>query len=79
MIKIDFGEIGADVVGVAGIDILPGDFHAVDFVGVIKVAEEGLLEFFWGGAGNNAGDVHIGVAGAGEAEIDYADDVVVFV
>ena len=71
--------MGTDVVGIAVVDILPGGFHAIDFGGVIKFGEEGLLEFFRGGARDNTGNVHVGVASAGEAKIDNADDFVVVV
>ena len=47
--------------------------------GVVEVFEEFLLKIVGGGAGDDAGDIHIWVAGAGEAEIDDANHLVVFV
>lgn len=71
------------MVGVAAIDMLPGGLHAGDFFGaflvIAELSEEGVFELGWGGAGKNAGGVHIGVAGAGEAKIDYSDDFVVVI
>lgn len=71
--------MGANVLSVAIVDMLPDVFHVGDLGGVIKVAEKFLLEIVGSGAGEDAGDVHIGVAGAGEAKIDDADHLVVFV
>ena len=71
--------MGADVFGIAVVDMLPGLFHAGDFCGVVEMAEERLFELFGGRTGNDAGDVHIGVAGAGKTEVDDADDFVVVV
>lgn len=65
--------------GIAGINVLPGFFHAGDFGGVFKIFEEGFFENFGDWTGKNAGSVHIGVAGAGEAEVDHADDFIVLV
>ena len=67
------------MLGVAVVDVLPGGFHARNFGGVFELAEEGFFEFFGGGAGNDASNVHIRVAGAGEAKINYADDFVVVI
>ena len=69
------------MLGVALVDVLPDTFHVVDFgsVGGFELVEEYLLEFGGGGAGDDAGDIHIGVAGAGEAEINDANHFVVFV
>ena len=71
------------MVGVATVDMLPGGFHAGDFVGVFLViaelGEEGVFKFGWGGAGNDAGNIHIGIAGAGKAKINHADNFVVFI
>ena len=71
--------MGADVLGVAAIDMLPDVFHVVDFGGVVEMLEEFLLEVVGGGAGEDAGNVHVGIAGAGEAEVDDADHLVVLV
>ena len=81
LVEIDFGEIRADVFGVAVVDVLPGFFHAFDlgFGIVCKTAEESLSKFVRSGAGKHAGNVHIGIAGAGEAKINYADHFIVFV
>ena len=79
MIEVDFGEVGLDVFGVAVVDMVPDVFHVVDFGGVVEVFEELLLEIVRGGAGDDTGGVHVGVAGAGEAEIDDANHLVVFV
>ena len=65
------------MLGVAGVDVLPGLFHAGDFGGVVELAEEGGGEFGWSGTGEHASDVHVGIAGAGEAKINDADDLVV--
>lgn len=65
--------------GVAVVDILPGFFHAGDFGLIGKFGEEGGLEFFGRGAGNDAGDVHVRVAGAGKTKVDHADNFVVSV
>ena len=71
------------MVGVAAVDMLPGGLHAGDFFGVFAIiaelGKEGIFELGWGGAGKNAGGIHIRVAGAGETEIDYTDDFVVVV
>lgn len=79
MVEGDFGEVGADVVGVAVVDIVPNLLHAADlrsvFVG--ELAEEGVFELLRGGARNHAGDVHLRVAGAGETEVDHANYFVV--
>lgn len=71
--------MGFDVFGVAVVDVMPDVFHVVDFGGVVEVFEELLLEIVGGGAGDDTGGVHVGVAGAGEAEIDDANHLVVFV
>ena len=52
--------MGADVLGVAIVDMLPDVFHVGDFGGVIKVAEKFLLEIVGSGAGEDAGDVRQG-------------------
>ena len=65
--------------GVAVVDVLPSGFHAIDFFGVFELAEEGFFELGWSGARNDAGDIHVWVADAGEAEINEANDFVVFV
>lgn len=65
------------MVCVAGIDILPGNFHTGNFVEVLKLGEEGIFKSWGNGAGKNPGDIHIGVASASEAEVDNADDFVV--
>lgn len=65
--------------GIAVVDVLPSDFHAVDFFFIFELAEEGGLEFVGSRAGNDAGDIHVWVAGAGETEIDKANDFVVFI
>ena len=81
MVEVDFGEFGFDVFGVALVNVLPDVFHVVDFGGVggFELVEEDLLEFGGGGAGDDAGNIHIGIAGAGKAKINYADDLVVAV
>ena len=67
--------------GVALVNVLPDVFHVVDFGGVggFKLVEEDLLKFGGGGAGDDAGNIHIGVAGAGEAEINDANHFVVLI
>lgn len=65
--------------GVAGVDMLPSLFHAGDFGGVVELIEKGGGETFWSGAREHAGNVHVGIAGTGEAEINDADDLVVVV
>ena len=40
LVEVDFGEVGADVLGVAGVDVLPGFFHAGNLCGVVEMAEE---------------------------------------
>ena len=79
MVEVDFGEVGADVVGVAGVDMLPGLFHAGNLGRIVKVTKESVFEFFRRGTGNHAGNVHIRIAGAGKAKINHTDDLVVFV
>lgn len=71
--------MGADVLGVSVINMLPDVFHVGDFLLVVEVAEEFLLKFVGGGARDDAGDVHIGVAGASETEVNNANHFVVFV
>lgn len=34
LVEVDFGEVGADVLGVTVVDMVPGGFHAVDFSGI---------------------------------------------
>ena len=67
--------------GVAVVDMLPGGFHAFNFGlgGFVELAKEGVFKFGRGGAGKHAGDIHVRVAGAGKAEINHADDFVVFI
>ncbi len=67
------------MLGVAGVDMLPGFFHAGDLGGVVKLLDESVGEFFRSGAREHAGDVHIGIASAGETKVDDADDFVVFI
>jgi len=67
------------VVGIASINITPGIFHAIDFVLIGKLAEESLFEFGRNRAGNNARNIHIRIAGAGETKIDNADDFIIFI
>ena len=71
--------MGFDVFGVAVVDMMPDVFHVVDFGGVVEIFEEFLLKIVGGGAGDDAGGIHVGVAGAGETEIDDANHLVVFV
>ena len=71
--------MGFDVVGVALVDIVPSVAHAVNFGGIVELAEEGFFEFSWGGAGDDASGVHVRIAGASETEVDNADDFVVFI
>ena len=73
--------MGLDVFGVAVVNMMPDVFHVVDFGGVggFELVEEYLLEFGGGGAGDDAGNIHIGVAGAGEAEINDANHFVILV
>ena len=71
--------MGADVLGVAGVDMLPGFSHASDFGGVVEFFDESVGEFFRGRAREHAGDVHIRIASASKAEINDADNFVVFV
>ena len=61
---------------VAGVDAAPDVAHFEDLFLVVELLEDGLLENWMGGAGEDAGGVHVGVAGAGEAEVDDADDFV---
>lgn len=65
--------------GVAVVDILPSFFHAVDFGLVGKFSKKSFFKFFRRRARNDAGNVHVGIAGAGKTKVDYADDFVVFV
>ena len=71
--------MGFDVFGVAVVDVMPDVFHVVDFGGVVEGFEKLLLEVVGGRAGDDAGDIHVGVAGAGKAEVDDANHLVVFV
>ena len=71
--------MGLDVLGVAGVDVLPSLLHAGDFGGVVKLLNEGIGEFCGGGAGKHASDVHVRVAETSKAKINYADDFVIFV
>ena len=67
------------MVGIAGVDMLPGGLHAGNLAGGVggELGEEGVFELGRDGAGEDASNVHIGVAGAGEAKINDADDAVV--
>lgn len=67
------------MLGVAGVDMLPGFSHAGDLGGIVELLDESVGEFFGGGAGEHAGDVHIGVASASETKVDDADDFIVFI
>ena len=71
--------MGADVLGVAVVDMLPDVFHVGDFFCVVKMFEKFLLKIVGSGAREDAGNVHIGIAGAGETEINDADHFVIFV
>ena len=75
----DFGVGGAHVGDVAGVDATPDVAHAEDFGVVFKFGLDGLFENWVGGAGDDARGVHVGVADAGEAEVDDADDFVLVV
>ena len=75
----DFGEIGADMVGIAGVNVVPGGFHAGDFGGVGEFREEGTFEGIGDGAREDAGDVHLRVARTSKAKVDHANHVVVIV
>lgn len=65
--------------GVAVVDMVPDVFHVVDFGGVVEIFEEFLLKIVGGGARDDAGGVHVGVAGASKTEIDDTNHLVVFV
>lgn len=74
------------MVGVAVVDVLPDFLHFANAgyweMAVVELAigtEEFGLEGVWGGAGDDAGEVHAGVGDAGEAEVDDADDFVLVV
>ena len=67
------------MLGIAVVDVLPSDFHAVDFFFIFELAEEGGFELVGSRAGNDAGDVHVWVASAGKTEIDKANDFVVLI
>lgn len=64
---------------VAVVDMAPGLFHAFYFCSVVKVFEKGFFKFFGSRARNHTSDVHVRVAGAGETEINDADDFVIFI
>lgn len=67
------------MVGVAVVDIVPSLLHARDFGSVGELSEKSIFKLGGSGARDHASDVHLRVAGAGEAKINYADDFVVFV
>ena len=71
--------MGADVFGVALVDIVPSVAHAVNLGSVVKLTEESFFELFGGGAGDDTCGVHVGITGASKAEVDNADDFVVFI
>lgn len=64
---------------VALVDVVPGIAHAVNFGSVVKLTEESFLKFLGGRAGDDTRGVHVGIACAGETEVDDADDFVVVV
>lgn len=75
----DFWEVGADVIGVAGVDMLPGGFHAWDFGSIGEFGEKRIFELFWHGARKHTSGVHLGIAEASKTKINDADDFVVFI
>ena len=81
LIKVDFGKVAADVLGITVVDMLPSRFHALDFgFGIfVEVAKEGIFKFGGSGARKHAGNIHVRVAGASKTEIDDANHFVIFV
>lgn len=69
------------MLGITRVDVAPSGFHAIDFGLVFfrKTAAQSVFELFGRGAGKHAGDIHVGIAGAGEAEVDDTDHFVVLV
>lgn len=69
------------MLSVASVDVAPGGFHAIDFGFVFfrKTAAQGVFELVGRGTGKHASNVHVGIASAGETEIDDADHLVVLV
>lgn len=64
---------------VALVDAAPDVAHFGDFGVIVELGEDGVFEVWMGGAGEDAGSVHVGVTDAGEAEVDDADDFVLVV
>ncbi len=57
----------------------PDVAHFGNFGGVVEFFEEDFFEDGMSGARDDATGVHMGVAGAGEGEVEDADDLIVFV
>lgn len=50
LVEVDLWEVGADVGGVASVDIVPGGAHALYFRGIVELTKESLFKFGWSGA-----------------------------
>ncbi len=66
----DFGVGVAHVGYVAGVYAAPDVAHLANLGVVVELGHNNSLELGVGGAGEDAGGVHVGVAGAGEAEVE---------
>ena len=65
--------MGADVAGVAGVDVLPGGAHTRDFLLVIKLGEKNIGKLLRCGARKDAGYIHMRIPCASKAKINDTD------
>lgn len=79
LVEVDLWEVGADVGGVASIDIVPSGAHAFYLGGIVELAKESLFEFGWSRARYDTGNIHVRIAGTSKAKIYNADYFVVLV
>lgn len=67
------------MIGVAGVDVVPGSYHAFNFGLILKLRKKVVFELCGCGSGNYSGYVHVWVADAGKTKIDDANNFVVIV
>lgn len=71
--------MGADVVGVAGVYVMPSGFHACDLRLVVEKGQKFGFKIGGSRARDYTGDVHIRIAGASKTEINDPDNFVVVI
>ncbi len=50
LVEVYLWEVGADVGGVASVDIVPSGAHTLYFRGIVELTKESLFKFGWSGA-----------------------------